>query len=61
MQNAASVFVSEYVYRKRLAKLGFTTDIDGLDSISAEALILIDSEIDDLQAKEAKKKNGRRK
>jgi len=63
LQNEASILVSEYIQRKRLAKLGFTTDLEQLDTWTAEAFILIDHEIDVLQDKKSKEKpkNGRRK
>lgn len=54
--NEAAPYLAEYVTRKRLAKLGFTSPLDALDSLKADIFCMIDAEIDDLQAKEIKKK-----
>ena len=61
MQNETAHFLAEYVTRKRLAKLGYTSPIGQLDALRIEAFCLIDSEIDDLSSKEMKKANGKRK
>lgn len=60
MQNQTAHFLAEYVTRKRLAKLGYTSPIGELDSLKVEAFCLIDVEIDDLSSKELKKANGKR-
>jgi len=46
---------AEYVQRKRLAKLGYTSNIDDLESWKAEAFIIIDTELDACQNREMKK------
>jgi hypothetical protein len=58
---AAADMVALYAERKRLAKLGFTTDIGTLSSFTADCFLLIDTKIDELQAKELEKqrKKGR--
>lgn len=54
--------MAEYIARKRLAKLGFQTDLKSLDMITSEIFCLIDSEIQVLESQELKKaqKNGKR-
>lgn len=61
MQNETAFLLGEYVTRKRLAKLGYTSPIDQLDSFRVEAFCMIDAEIEDLSSKEMKKANGKRK
>lgn len=50
--NEAAGLVSEYVYRKRLAKLGFTSDIGKLSAWKAEAFVIIDTELDECQRRD---------
>lgn len=46
--NSAMPLVREFIERKRLAKLGFTTQLSGLRADKAHWFILIDSELDRL-------------
>lgn len=41
--------------RQRLAKLGFTSPIENLDCITADAFLMIDAEIETLRAEELKR------
>lgn len=52
----ASPIVSEYIQRKRLKALGFTSSTDRLPAWKAEAFIFIDAQIDKLNSDEMKKK-----
>lgn len=61
--NDAYPLVSEYSQRRRLAKLGYTSNISELSAWKASVFVMIDSEIDRLESEEMKKKrqkNGRR-
>lgn len=57
----ASGLVYEYVERKRLASLGFTSSLSHLDSWKADAFVFIDSQIDKLNSEEMKKKQKGKK
>ena len=46
MQNEAAHYVAEYAQRKRLAALGFTSDLRELSSFRAEIFCIIDTEAD---------------
>jgi len=62
LQNEAAYFVAEYAQRKRLAKLGYTSNICELSAIKSEIFGIIDLELDKIQSDELKKrskKNGR--
>lgn len=61
MQNEAAPFVFEYVERKRLTKLGYTSPLSELSALKAEIFVMIDIELDKCQSDEARSKNGRRK
>lgn len=52
----AAPIVSEYIERKRLAGIGFTSPLSDLPAWKAEAFVFIDSQLDKLQAEEMKKK-----
>ena len=58
MQNEAAHHIAEYAQRKRLAALGYTTNISELSALKAEIFGIIDCEIDSCQKSGAK--NGRR-
>lgn len=60
LNNEAAVFVAEYIQRKRLAKLGFTSDISCLNAIKAEIFGIIDVELDKCQAEDMRSKHGRK-
>lgn len=60
MNEAAPIF-HEYVMRRRLAKLGFTTDMSQLSAFKAECFYLIDVEVEETQSKEAKKGGNRKR
>jgi hypothetical protein len=47
--NEAAPFLAEYSQRKRLAKLGYTSNIGELCALKAEIFGIIDHEIDKLQ------------
>lgn len=54
--------INEYSQRKRLTKLGYTTNINELSAFKAEAFMIIETEIDKLEAEERKKaKHGKRR
>jgi hypothetical protein len=65
-QNAATSLVVEFVERKRLAELGFTTDLGKMPSWKTDAFIVISLEQDRAKAEAEQKardkgaKNGRR-
>lgn len=50
-----------YGARMRLAKLGFHQSLEELDVMDGEAMMLIDSTIDELRAEEYKKAEAKRK
>lgn len=52
--NEAHPYVLEYIARSRLAKLGFTQSLGELDCITADALLMVDLEYAEIQAKEQK-------
>lgn len=54
-ENEATPYVGEYFMRKRLAKLGFTSSFNELDSMTADVFMAIDSYIEELKAKEMAK------
>jgi len=60
MQNGAAHYIAEYSHRKRLAKLGYVTNISELSAHKAEIFGIIDCEIDRCQNEEMRSKNGRR-
>lgn len=60
MTNEAAPFVAEFVQRKRLAKLGYTSSISGLDALKAEIFGIIDVELEKCQAEDMRSKNGRK-
>lgn len=49
--NLAGSLISDYIYRKRLAKLGYNFDGENLDAWKAEGFLLIDSEIEKMREK----------
>ncbi len=58
--NNSAPYIAEFFARQRLAKLGFTSSLDELDSVTAEVFITIDAEIEKLKADEMKKASKRR-
>jgi hypothetical protein len=58
--NEAATFVAEYSQRKRLAKLGYTSNISELSSLKAEIFSIIDIEIDKCQSDDMRSKHGRK-
>lgn len=60
LQNEAAMFVAEYSQRKRLAKLGYTTNIEGLSALKAEIFGIIDVELDKCQSDDMRPKHGRK-
>lgn len=50
-------FVREYIARKRLSELGFTSPLAELSCVKADAFNLISSQLDKLEAEKAKKRN----
>jgi hypothetical protein len=60
MQNEAAPYLAEYSQRKRLAKLGYTTNMSELTALKSEIFGIIDIELDKCQAEEMRQKNGRR-
>jgi hypothetical protein len=59
--NEAAPIVSEYITRKRMTALGFTSNINELTFFKAECFQLIEQEIDKVQAEEAKKRGSRKR
>ncbi len=59
--NEAAPIFHEYVMRKRLAKLGYVSDMSTLSAFKAECFYLIDVEVDDTQAKEAQRRGNRKR
>lgn len=59
--NEAASFVAEYSRRKRLAKLGYTTDISKLSALKGEIFSIIDIELDKCQSEEMRARNNGRK
>ena len=51
-------FVSEYIERQRMRKLGFTSSFEELPYIKSMIFCMISAKIDDMQAEEMKKKKG---
>ena len=60
MTNEAAPFVAEFVQRKRLAKLGYTSSISELDALKAEIFGIIDVELEKCQAEDMRSKHGRK-
>jgi hypothetical protein len=60
LQNEAAIFVAEYAQRKRLAKLGYTSNISELDALKAEIFGIIDVELDKCQSDDMRSKHGRK-
>ena len=61
LQNEAAPYVMEYLERKRLSKLGFTSPLGELSAMKAEIFVMIDVELDKLQSESTGAKHGRRK
>lgn len=57
-QNESAPYIAEFFMRQRLAKLGYVTNFDDLDSVTAEAFIAIDSEIEKYKAEAMSKPKG---
>lgn len=53
--------VADYNQRTRLRKLGFSSDLEKLDQITADAFIAISIEVDKLEEAEAKKREAKAK
>ena len=60
MVNEAASFIAEYSQRKRLAKLGYVTNISELCAIKAEIFGIIDVELDKCQNEDMRSKHGRK-
>lgn len=60
LQNEAAPFLAEYCQRKRLAKLGFVTNINELSAYKADIFSMIDAEIDSIQIEQSKRSHGKR-
>lgn len=60
LQNEAAPFIAEYSLRKRLAKLGYQTQMSELSAIKAEIFAIIDVELDKCQADDMRSKHGRK-
>jgi hypothetical protein len=60
MTNEAAPFVAEFVQRKRLAKLGYSSSISELDALKAEIFGIIDVELEKCQAEDMRSKHGRK-
>lgn len=58
--NDATPYIGEFFMRQRLARLGYTSSFDDLDSVTAEIFIAIDSYIEELKASEMKKAHKKR-
>lgn len=56
MMNAAAPLLAEFNQRRRLAKMGYRFRPEALSVFKAECFVLIDSEIDRLEAEEMKRK-----
>lgn len=48
--NEAAPYLGEYFMRQRFAKLGYTSNFDDLDSVTAEVFLAIDAEIESIKA-----------
>ena len=59
--NSAAPYVGEFIARSRLAKIGFTTSFDDLDSVTGEVLLTIDGEFERFKADEMKKASKRKR
>ena len=60
MQNEAAPYVVEYLERKRLSKLGYTSPLGELCALKAEIFVMIDIELDKCQSEDARSKRGKR-
>jgi hypothetical protein len=60
LQTEAAPFVAEYAQRKRLAKLGYSSNISELCALKAEIFGIIDVELDKCQADDMRSKHGRK-
>lgn len=60
LQNEAAIFVAEYAQRKRLSKLGYTSNISELSALKAEIFGIIDIELDKCQSEDMRSTNGRK-
>jgi hypothetical protein len=58
--NEAASFIAEYSQRKRLAKLGYVSNISELSAIKAEIFGIIDVELDKCQNEDMRSKHGRK-
>ena len=56
----AAPYVVEYLERKRLSKLGYTSPLGELCALKAEIFVMIDVELDKLQSENSGAKHGRR-
>jgi hypothetical protein len=60
MVNEAASFIAEYSQRKRLAKLGYVSNISELSALKAEIFGIIDVELDKCQNEDMRSKHGRK-
>jgi len=54
-KNQATPYIAEFFMRQRLAKLGYMSSFDELDSVTGEVFITIDAYVEELKAQELKK------
>lgn len=59
--NESAPYIAEFFARSRLAKLGFTSNLDDLDSVTAEVFMTIDAEIEKIKADEMKKSSRKKR
>jgi hypothetical protein len=59
--NESAPYIGEFFARSRLAKLGFTSSFDDLDSVTAEVFLSIDAEMEKFKADEMKRASRKRK
>ena len=57
ISNEAAAIVSEFINRKRLAKLGIVSNCKDISFLKAECLIHVSSEFDRLENEEMKRKS----
>jgi len=48
--NESAPYIAEFFMRQRLSKIGLTSSLDDLDSITAEVFIAIDAEVEKFKA-----------
>ena len=56
--NSITPFISEYIERQRMRKLGFTSSYDELPYMKSVIFCMISAKIEDIEIQEMKKKKG---